>query len=166
MNNQFNFLNNKVADNEKYNPDVLNDFNKLLQNRDNQNFTISNKTYKPIINNTPTIINNVKDLQINIDKSNNDIKNKLNELSQKRNYDDQIVKNRYNNNNKNKFEQDFKYRNVEICKISSSIKDNNNYNNLKKDTNSYYEIQKKKIDEDKQRYNNIINSILDDGLLN
>ena len=158
---------NNNLNNNKFNPDVVNNYKKLLESRNNQNFQINNIPYKPITKtNIPNNIKSAKDLQIKTDATNIDIKNKLNELSKKRQYDDSLEKQKFNSENKNKFEQEFKYRNIEIHKISTSGKDNNNYNNLKQDTNSYYEIQKKKLNQDKERYNDIINSILKDGLLN
>ena len=83
------FLKKKVE--EKYNPDVLDNFDKLTNNR-NTAYSYKNTPYKIIIeDNIPSNIKNQNDLQILVDKNDN-TKEKYSEL----------LKNREDLDNKNK----------------------------------------------------------------
>lgn len=60
---------NKKIENNKYNPDVINEFNSFTEKRNNSTFICSNTTWKPIIEN----IDQQNNIKISIEKLDKDI---------------------------------------------------------------------------------------------
>jgi hypothetical protein len=151
----------------KYNPDVLNNYNKLVDKRNNNIFTITNKPYKNIINNNNN--NNItksQDLSIDIRQSDKNLLNELDELSNKRNKYDNYIKDKFNEKEKNEYSESFKKNTLNKIKISKTLDINyNDHTLLKINTNDYLKKDNLNLNEDKQKYNDIVNSLLNEGLL-
>ena len=81
---------------DKYNPDVLNNYNRLLDKRNNNIFSITNKPYKNIINTDNKNIEKSEDLSLDIRQSDKNLLNELDILSKKRNnYDNCNIRNSF-----------------------------------------------------------------------
>ena len=156
-----NIINNKM--NNKYNPDVMNNYNTLENRRTTEQFNITKKMYKPIIqdNTLENIdIRTQDDFKIKICNDNNDINEQLNIRSRERDNENNELNNIYTDINKNNFEKKFNFFNDEIFIISKTVSETQIDHNYRKDiSNSYYIDQKKDLDKDKDKYNEIINSL-------
>jgi|UniRef100_A0A6C0H0L3 hypothetical protein len=143
--------------NEKFNPDVANLYNKTNQTRNTIKYNFTNEGYKTIINdNLPKIIKSKEDLKINYEKiSSKDlpvINKKITELEYEREMEKEKLVKQIDHNKKLD----------EVIKIKRKEKNEENYQasthselkNLTINSND-------KIKKEKQRYNNIVDSIND-----
>ena len=96
----------------KYNPDVLNNYNRLVDKRNNNMFTITNKPYKSIIKDNKSNIKDSKDLLIDIRQSDKNLLDELDKLSSERNNYNENIKSKYNNEKKMKYLDLFKKNNL------------------------------------------------------
>jgi hypothetical protein len=121
--------------NYKYNPDVINKYSNVLNNRSNLDYNYTTDIWKPIIGSVNKININKDDFKINIDKINEDIINKkyedeFNKRIQEREKINNIIKNNNvlldTNNSNNKLEDTF----IELKDNSLNKSNINNINNI------------------------------------
>tara|TARA_B100000902_G_C26854040_1_gene689679 strand:- start:4 stop:546 length:543 start_codon:yes stop_codon:yes gene_type:complete len=156
-NNLLNSIINTRTD--KYNPDVVNNFNKLLDKRKHDKYTISNNPYKTIIDDSNKQINSEKDMVIDIRQSNYNLLLELDKIIESR-------KSNIKNNNNKTTKEFFEKKNRNINKISSDLsEDIKDHDNLKNNSNEYFLKKNISLEEDKKKYNDIIESLLNEGLL-
>jgi hypothetical protein len=151
---------------DKYNPDVLNNYNRLLDKRNNNIFSITNKPYKNIINTDNKNIEKSEDLALDIRQSDKNLLNELDILSKKRNNYDNFMDDKYNQEKKEKHSKSFNKNNINKKKLSESL--NTSYNDhslLKINTKNFLNKDNINLNEDKKKYNDIINSLMKEGLL-
>ena len=155
---------------KKYNPDIEPNLKSLEHTRNNIKYTMTDSRYKTILNDVeiPKKIKNTKDLSLNIveDKDDKKLKEKLEELTEERKYVDKKREELYNEENRDKNRKRFKYRNEEIYKLSKKEEDNvEEFDNLKQEVSDYYKKIQTDLEKDKETYNEIIESLVDAGIL-
>jgi hypothetical protein len=137
------------SNNKKYNPDVNNLHNNLKKNREKAKFKLLNNPYRIIIENN-TEAKTQKDLLINDDTKDLNIEEKFNEILKDRKVENVV------SNNKSKLEFENELNNQ---KLSST------FDEMKSDFKSEYEMEQQTIKLQRNKFNNIIDSLLEDGIL-
>ena len=142
----------------KYNPDVNNEFKKEKINRSKTKYNLLNNPYKQIINDK--IIKkkkklSPKDFNIEVDSDN------LNVLE---NYNS-VIKDRNVKNIKCNKEELKKFKNELMLQSNMENFESKDFNDIKDDFKSEYESEEKILKEQRNKVNSIINSLLDDGIL-
>ena len=137
------------SNNKKYNPDVNNLHNNLKKNREKAKFKLLNNPYRIIIENN-TEAKTQKDLLINDDTKDSNIEEKFNEILKDRKVENVVS----NNNSKLEFENELNNQ-----KLSST------FDEMKSDFKSEYEMEQQTIKLQRNKFNNIIDSFLEDGIL-
>ena len=137
------------SNNKKYNPDVNNLHNNLKKNREKAKFKLLNNPYRIIIENN-TEAKTQKDLLINDDTKDSNIEEKFNEILKDRKVENVVS----NNNSKLEFENELNNQ-----KLSST------FDEMKSDFKSEYEMEQQTIKLQRNKFNNIIDSLLEDGIL-
>lgn len=154
--------------NEKFNPDVINNYKNLEKIREKLKgeYKLNNTPYKTIIDDdiSNKNISNHEDFRIKIETDNKDVTGKLEEIEKERNYDDTISKNIFTEEKRKEYEDKFKYRNVEMYKIGTDD-DTLDYDELKGNMKQYYKRQEREFNKGKQKYNEILDSLLKSGIL-
>lgn len=152
----------KKKNEDKYNPDVLTNYEKSLEKRKNENFQNKNTPYRLIIQDKLlSNVKNEKDFKLET-KDNVDIKSRYHELLENRNLQDDSNKNTYSDKKYDENKSNFNHRQNDINLISQSDKD---YSKLKKDRKEYYNSQQQTLNNEKERYNNILASLQKKGLI-
>ena len=164
-----NYYPNNEQTMKKYNPDIINNYKNLENKRKVEKFEVGKQTYKPIIKDLileNLNIKNQNDFKIKIENNNDDINKKLNLLSKEREYENKELDKIYNNKNKDIFEKKFIHRNANIHRISNIINEvPTNHTDRKETINNYYIDQNQELNKDKNRYNDIVDSLINEGLL-
>ena len=137
------------SNNKKYNPDVNRQYNTLLKNRNNSKFKLLNSPYRIIIENKNEIKNS-EDFIIKLEDSNEDIKKNFEDISKDRKVNSLPKKNIPKIN----FQQE-----LNDHKLSSTFDD------MKSEFKSEFEIEQETIKLQRKKFNNIIDSLLEDGIL-
>lgn len=141
----------------KYNPDVNNEFKKEANNRSKTKYNLLNTPYKQIINDK--IVKKKKittqDFNIKLDNNNSNIIDDFNIMVKERN-----VKNI--KHNKEELE---KFKNELMLQSNMENIESKDFNDIKDDFKSEYESEQKILKEQRNKVNSIINSLLDDGIL-
>ncbi|VVU95098.1 hypothetical protein CPAV1605_823 [seawater metagenome] len=154
------FIKKKIE--EKYNPDVVNNYEELLSERRKSSFINKNTPYKIIIQDKiPQNVNNQNDLIIN-NEDNDNTKEKLTELLKNRESLDTHNKSLYSTQKFNDNRSNFLNRHNNVNLLSQKSDD---FDKLKKDRKSYYQKERKTLDNEKTRYNNILSSLKEKGLI-
>jgi len=119
----------------KYNPDLINKYNNIINDRDKILITYNNKNiYNPITNIIPDNIKNNKDLLLNNSDSNDKINNLLINIQIERKNQDNTIKPISSKivNNSNTIINDFDdLKKPYINNNNNNINNNNNNNNIK-----------------------------------
>ena len=150
----------------KFNPDVVNNYNRLVDKRNNNVFKITNNPYKNITNDNNKNVKNSKDLIIDIRQSDKNLLDELNKLSNERNYDNNNLKEKFNEEKKMKHLDLFKKNNNNKNKLQNSL--NNNFKDhtlLKTNMNDHLLKSNFNLNKEKKKYDDIVNSLIDEGLL-
>ena len=143
--------------NNKFNPDVIQKYSEINNNRHNTKFDFLNKPYKMIINdNIPNNITSQEDLKISIKNNKKDIHENFENLVNNRKYLDNENDKKFNKKNYNENKATFDFRTYQVSTISHN---SNDYNTLNKNKKSYYDKQKTIISDEKSRYNDIMNNL-------
>jgi hypothetical protein len=137
------------SNNKKYNPDVNKQHSNLIKNRNKSKFKLLNNPYRIIIENKKEVKNS-EDLLIDTKESNQDIQKKFEDIANDR----KIKPISKKNIPKIDFQQELNDQ-----KLSSTFDD------LKSDFKSEYEMEQKTIKLQRKKFNNIIDSLLEDGIL-
>ena len=151
--------------NKKYNPDILNNYNNLEKSYDNTKYELKNKPYKLIIENDINKLNNNKFPKdgpiwlINLNENNKDIIKDYDILSKDRNIKiNQVL----TNENMNKIKEKFKLKNTELFNNDIIPED---YDDIKEGFVSDYQIEELELKKGRNKFNNILDSLLEEGLL-
>tara|TARA_Y100000991_G_scaffold167152_1_gene128979 strand:+ start:63 stop:506 length:444 start_codon:yes stop_codon:yes gene_type:complete len=142
----------------KYNPDVNNEFKKENINRSKTKYNLLNNPYKQIINDK--VVKKKKNLTskdfiIEVESDN------LNVID---NYNN-IIKDRNVKNVKCNKEELEKFKNELMLQSNMENFESKDFNDIKDDFKSEYESEEKILKEQRNKVNSIINSLLDDGIL-
>lgn len=141
---------------KKFNPDVIKQYKNIEKHRDKIGYKVKNIPYKHILNENLINIKDSKDLQINIKEDNKDIDNKFKDILSDRSVKENIKLNK---------------RNIEDIKKNFQLECNlenestNDFIDVKSDFKSEFELQEKNIKIQREKYNSIIDSLLEDGIL-
>ena len=135
--------------NSKFNPDVVYSFENENKSRINTKYEIKNIPYK-VITKENKLIKNQDDLKIPMKENKEDVKINFNKIIEERKI--KLVENKKN-----------KFRNLN--NLSLDINYINDFNDLKVESNSEYKNKEKDILKDREKYNNMIESLLNDGIL-
>lgn len=133
----------------KFNPDVLHSFENEDRTRTNTKFELKNIPYK-VITNENKVVNNSKDLKLEIKEDKEEVKKKFNKILE---------------------ERKIKLFNVKSNKLkdSNKLSLNTNYmsdfNELRDEFKSDFNDKKEDIVKDREKYNSMIESLLSEGLL-
>ena len=132
---------------KKFNPDIQNLYDNTIKKRTNDKFQLKNIPYKNIINDENKDIKSVKDLNVKVHKDLH-LEDKYNTEIQERK-----IKSVKKINNPIKF-------NDEIVNY-----DKNEFNSLKESYNTKFIEEQKDLENIKNNYNTLIESLINDGLL-
>ena len=156
-------MENNIFIKNKYNPDVLKKYNEKQTKRNCTKYENKNIPYKLIINDdTPKKIKSEKDLKIKINENNSNIKQSYEKIIKQREYDDNNNKISKEKDNINKGDNDINKRNNDVQLLGTK---QNDYGDLKKSRIDYYKTQQKELNNEKERYSNIMNSLKSKGLI-
>ena len=147
--------------NEKFNPDVLDNFNNLNNLSKNQKFKLNNDPYNLIICDENKLSNENNNFIINIEKKykTNIVQNYENIINE-RNIDP--VK-KLSKKNLNDIKKKFSLKNTELLNIDDSISDD--FIDIKSKFKSDYTKEEEEIKSSVYKYNNILDSLLEEGIL-
>ena len=140
---------------DKFNPDVLNTFNKKLNDRDIIKFELKNIPYKLILKDDLNEIKTENDLILNNKFENKNLNEKYKLLLDERNI-------KFKNKIDNKIIKD----KLELKEINLNDEYINDYVDIKKNFESEFKNTESEIIKDRNKFNSIIDSLLSDGLLN
>lgn len=132
----------------KFNPDITNSYNHALKKRDKDKFKLKDIPYKNIINDNLKNIKSSSELIVAV----NDDNSKVNE-SYENILNERKVKQIKNKNN-TKLKEDI---------MSEYVKEEHNL--LKEEFVTQFENEKKELKNIKSNYNSLIESLINDGLL-
>lgn len=132
---------------KKFNPDIPNLYDNTIKKRTNDKFQLKNIPYKNLINDESKDIKSVEDMNIKVEKDIN-LENKYNLEIQERK-----IKTTKKINNPIKF-------NEEIVNYNK-----NEFNSLKESYNTQFIEEQKDLENIKNNYNSLMESLLNDGLL-
>jgi len=136
--------------NNKYNPDVLQTFEKEDKSRTKTKYELKNIPYK-VITNENKVINNPDDFKIKIEDNKEDVKIKFNKI-----LEDRKIK-------MLKVKKNEKFNKVNNLSLDSNYI--NDFKELRDDFESDFKEKEKDILKDRDKYNSMIESLLNDGLL-
>lgn len=136
---------------DKFNPDVITKKNDFDKNRKINIFKKSTVTYNSITNQIPNNIKNQKDLELGKDTAITDLENIIMQKKKEREDQDILLK-------------PLKQKLV----LDDNINDNRNqnFNELKTEQTQYLNTQKKIIETNKNKYDDIMNNLKDLGIIN
>ena len=141
---------------KKFNPDVTKQYKNIEKHRERIKYQTKNIPYKHILNENLTNIKDSRDLQIKIQENNKDIDDKYNILLKDRNVKETI---KLNKKNMEDIKKNFQLE----CNLENET--TNDYIDVKSDFKSEFELQEKNIKLQREKYNSIIDSLLEDGIL-
>ncbi len=148
----------KKKNNTKFNPDVDYIYNKQTNERNN-NIKPENLPFKPIIENTinkPIDKITINDLIISLDDNNIDIDKKYSAINNSRQDLDTLLKCKYNDNNKDDFIEQFEDKIVKLNLLSIQ---NDNFNEVKKESTEFFDDLQRKIQKDKNELDELIKNL-------
>jgi hypothetical protein len=136
---------------DKFNPDVIMKKDEFDKNRKVNIFKKSTVTYNSITNQIPNNIKNQKDLELGKDSAIVDLENIIMQKKKEREEQDILLK-----------------PHKQKLVLNNNINDNKNqdFNELKTEQTQYLNIQKKIIETNKNKYDDIMNNLKDLGILN
>ena len=135
--------------NNKFNPDVVYSFENENKSRINTKYEIKNIPYK-VITKENKLVKNADDLKITIKENKEDVKINFNKI-----IDERKVKL-------------LKYKKNNIKELNNLSLDNNyinDFKDLRDESKSEYKDKEKDILKDREKYNSMIESLLNDGIL-
>ena len=144
----------------KYNPDVLINYNSVTVKNKNNSYQLKNEPYNLIINDE-NAMNNPKKLSINTEKkSEKKILDEYNLLYNERNIKD---KRKLSKKNIENIKKQFKLKNTELFNIEDNLPEN--HDEMKNKFISEFIFEEQELKNDRIKYNNILDSLLQEGLL-
>jgi hypothetical protein len=146
--------------NNKYNPDVLISYNSTTINNKNTKYELKNDPYNLIIKDKNIMITHNKLSIETKEVSEKDILDKYNLIFSERNI---IPKKKLSKKNIELIKKQFKLKNAELFNIEDNIPEN--HDEMKIKFKSDFINEEESIKSDRMKYNNILDSLLDEGLL-
>ena len=134
--------------NNKFNPDVVYSFENENKSRINTKYEIKNIPYK-VITKENKLVKNADDLKITIKENKEDVKINFNKIIDERKV--KLLKDKNNIKELNNLSLDNNYI--------------NDFKDLRDESKSEYKDKEKDILKDREKYNNMIESLLNDGIL-
>ena len=138
------------SNNKKYNPDVNKQLDNLVKNRNKSKFKLLNNPYRIIIENKNNDIKNCEDLKIDLKESNEEIQ---------KNFEDIVKDRKIKHTSKKPLPKIDFQQELNDQKLSSTFDD------MKSNFKSEYEMEQETIKLQREKFNNIIDSLLEDGIL-
>jgi hypothetical protein len=138
---------------DKFNPDVIKNISKKTIERKKTDFEVSKNVYNPVTNHVPNNVKSIKDLKLEKDNSFN-----TNEIKK-------IMRDK--ENERKKQESDLKP--IKLKSIPEDLiidKHIENFDELKKNSETYTKKITQEHDLQKDKYNNIITSLKNLGIIN
>ena len=146
--------------NNKYNPDVLINYNSTTINNKNTKYELKNDPYNLIINDD-NAMTNPENLAIKTDQvSQKDILDKYNLIFSERNISS---KKKLSKKNIELIKKQFKLKNTELFNVEDDVPEN--HDEMKNKFISDFINEEESIKNDRMKYNNILDSLLEEGLL-
>tara|TARA_Y100000589_G_C27105405_1_gene609857 strand:+ start:365 stop:808 length:444 start_codon:yes stop_codon:yes gene_type:complete len=142
----------------KYNPDIDNLYNKNLKYRNGTNYKLENTPYKLILEDDIKNIRTTDDLRIKIKEDNSNI-TKI--------YEGIIKERKINANTETKNLEKVK-ENFDIKNMDLSLKEDfipNDFEDMKDEFTSEFKEQQNEIEKDRNNFNDMLESLLEDGIL-
>tara|TARA_B100000886_G_C20232642_1_gene411212 strand:- start:293 stop:706 length:414 start_codon:yes stop_codon:yes gene_type:complete len=133
---------------KKFNPDITNSYNHAIKKRDKDKFKLKDIPYKNIINDNLKNIKSSKELIVEINDDNSKINENYNNI-----LDERKVKQIKNKNNV-KLKEEI---------MSEYVKEEHEL--LKEEFKTQFENEKKELQNIKSSYNSLVESLINDGLL-
>lgn len=143
----------------KYNPDVLINYNSIAIKNKNTSYDLKNEPYNLIINDNNQMKNS-ENLTISIDKPEKDLIEKFDKISKERNFN---VKKKLSKKNIETIKKQFKLKNTELFNAGDEIPEN--HDEMKDRFKSDFLSEEEGIKSDRIKYNKILDSLLEEGLL-
>ena len=144
--------------NKKFNPDVTPNYNKYIQTWDNNKYQLKNTPYKLITGDKTPVIKNIEDLQIKNNIDNKDIQNKYSNILNDRN----IKQKKLNQKNKDEIKKKLSLQNTKLFDNNEDITD---FEDLKDNYISDFKEKEEEIKKDRNKFNKMLESLLEDGFL-
>ena len=141
----------------KYNPDILNNYNNLEKSYDNTKYELKNEPYKLIIDDDNKLKNN--NFVIFLDKNKKNIIEDFDILYKKRNIK---TSKKISKENMKKIKEKFKLKHTELFN-DNKIPDD--YEDIKDGFISDYKTEEEELKRGRNKFNNILDSLLEEGLL-
>jgi hypothetical protein len=138
--------------NNKFNPDVIHSFENQDKFRNNTKYELKNIPYKVITKNSKEI-KNPEDLKIKLKEDKDEVKNKFNKI-----LDDRKIK-----LTKVKRNEEDVLKDLNSLSLDSNYM--NDFNELRDEFKSDFKDKEEDIVKDREKYNNMIESLLNEGLL-
>ena len=143
---------------DKFNPDIISKHEQLFKDRKDIVYEFTDETYKTFTGDLPKLKKDIstKDFIINRGKKMNKKKfdNELKRMETEREITNKNKEKRFNEKNKKIFEKQFIIANKEIN--DGEIED---FEDLQVQAKKFYDEQEQEIYKDKQRFNNILDSV-------
>lgn len=135
--------------NNKFNPDVEYSFENENKSRVNTKYEIKNIPYK-VITKENKLVKSSDDLKIKINENKDDVNKNFDKIIEERKV--KLIKDKKSNFRK-------------INNLSLDCNYINDFKDLREDSKSEYKNKEKDILKDREKYNNMIESLLNDGIL-
>lgn len=148
-----------MISNNKYNPDVLISYNKVSISNKNTKYEIKNQPYNIIIDDK-NVMKDSKNFSINCEKQDN-IMDKYYILNNERNANNNK---KLSKKNVEEIKNKFKLKNTEMVNINNENLPND-FNDIKHEFQSDFLKEEESLRVDREKYNNILDSLLEEGLL-
>lgn len=146
--------------NEKFNPDVLDNFNNVTKLNENQKFNLNNNPYNLIISDDNKLSENNKfNINLDNDKKINIIENYDNILNER---NIEPVK-KLSKKNLNEIKKKFSLKNTQLLNIEDNLSED--FIDIKTKFISDYAKEEEDIKSSVSKYNNILDSLLEEGIL-
>lgn len=147
--------------NEKFNPDVLDNFNNVTKLNKSQKFNLNNDPYNLIINDDDNKLseNNKFNINLNNDMKINIVENYENILNER---NIEPIK-KLSKKNLNEIKKKFSLKNTQLLNIDDNLSED--FIDIKSKFISDYAKEEEDIKSSVSKYNNILDSLLEEGIL-
>jgi hypothetical protein len=146
--------------NNKYNPDIQNNFNNLQNSYYNTNYEFKNKGYNLIIEDSNILKDDKFEIEIDT-KNNKKIIDKFQVIYNERNIK-KINKN-LTKEEINDIKKKFKLKNTELFNSENEIPDD--FDDIKAGFVSDFKEEEEELKKGRSKFNNILDSLLEEGIL-
>lgn len=145
--------------NNKYNPDIQNNYNNLQDSYYTTKYEFKNKGYNLIIEDDNILKNNKFEIDLTNTNKNiimNDFKSLYNERNVK-------IKKKLTKEEMKEIKKNFKLKNTELFNSENEIPDD--FDDIKSGFISDYKNEEEELKKGRSKFNNILDSLLEEGIL-